>query len=119
DWQPWEPEPRLGIQVEIDATAAGFTQTPCYFAWLEGLAAAVIGRLATLPLEHLEVESPRGFRFCLVLPLAMISSPRDLAAVAPENGLLNLARARHLAVCWLGVEANGSRHPLPQRTPHA
>jgi hypothetical protein len=57
-WQPWRREPTLddvslgavsrgrqarrteaqllGLQVDVDTAAAGFTATPCYLAWLEG-----------------------------------------------------------------------------------
>lgn len=40
-WQPWQVgttgnEFSIGLQTVVDTSSAGFTQTPCYFAWLEG-----------------------------------------------------------------------------------
>src|SRR5262249_4622458 len=39
-WQPLKPggdqNTPPGYQVAIDVSSAGFTQTPCFFAWLEG-----------------------------------------------------------------------------------
>src|SRR5712692_10775952 len=40
-WEPWlielseRPFP-IGAQTKVDTSAAGFTRTPCYFAWLQG-----------------------------------------------------------------------------------
>ena len=36
DPNPEGGSPMLGLQVKVDTSAAGFTQTPCYFVWLSG-----------------------------------------------------------------------------------
>src|SRR5204862_5514959 len=35
-WEPWRwLETSVGLQVTVDTSAAGFSEVPCYFAWLQ------------------------------------------------------------------------------------
>lgn len=111
DWEPWEMHgvaARLmaGLEVEIDTRAARFTQTPCYFAWVQG--SIPITTPAGVPVHvpfagHLADESPAGFRFRLLAPRAL-SGPNQ-----PSPDVLSLAR-QWLSVCWLGLQ---ERHEEP------
>jgi hypothetical protein len=108
-WQLWQVDAGvagqaqrvvLGLQVAIDTHAAGFTQPPCYFAWLQGGivsedATGVLRRFLQPLLCHLAEQTLTGFRFRVV--------PFGLSTVGKGNFLLAAAR-RQLAVCWLGIQ---------------
>jgi len=92
-----------GIEVEIDTSAAGFTETPCYFAWLHGdpWDRAKYGTVP-VPLSRIERETPTSFVFQV---WAAELGAADGSAVRTQvfADLLALAR-RELYVCWLGIE---------------
>ena len=99
-----------GIEVTIDTSAAGFTRTPCYFAWLHGGLWQVPHRLAlTVPLSRITREARDQLTFSLWDPTAVgtavITGAVSDAAAAAIARLLSLARQR-LYVCWLGVETD-------------
>lgn len=129
-WRPWSqpPDPPLvglagetlpgitvpaaarGIEVMVDTAAAGFTRTPCYFAWLQGGPWQVATRLATtLPLGRITAAARDRFTFNLWDPAASTSSPTITGATGIalplqiQSGFLTLARQR-LHVCWLGIQ---------------
>ena len=142
-WRPWSlpPDPPVGadpsgavlpgltlpgaargIEVSIDTTAAGFTRTPCYFAWLEGGPWQIFHRLArTLPLGRVTGASRDRFTFSLWDPAASTSAPtvtNETGQALPlsiQGSFLTLARQR-LYVCWLGIEAD---RPAFHAKPHA
>ena len=121
DWHAWTlPRGRLstgGIEVEIDTTAAGFEQTPCYFPTLEGnVFARLGGRFVLVPLVRVVEATPTNFVYSLWLPWAVsqdnVELRRALAvASVPAGtqsiGVVELAR-RELSVCWLGIECRTS-----------
>lgn len=120
-WQPWDftpaifdvslPPIEIGVQTTIDTTAAGFTQLPEYFAWLQG----PIWNSATLQLvpallPSITEESLDSFVFRLLLmvppagvvfeefqeePMNLIQSSDDFANFAQQQGLY---------VDWLGSQ---------------
>lgn len=121
-WQPWAEPPWLpgasstrrlvptarGIEVTINTSAAGFTQIPCYFAWLQGGIWQLSHRLAlTAPLPRISAEARDGFTFSLWDPAASGLAPTNPAGADPDKAallrFLALARQR-LYVCWLGIE---------------
>ena len=121
-WRPWTEivglaggSDRLvttarGIEVTIDTSAAGFTRTPCYFAWLQGGLWQVPHRLAlTVPLSRITREARDQLTFSLWDPTAVgtavITGAVSDAAAAAIARLLSLARQR-LYVGWLGVETD-------------
>ena len=73
-WEPWllevnEQSVLIGIQTRIDTSAAGFTRTPCYFAWLQGALVDEQGQPQLFPyFANIAEASPTGFTFRLLLP---------------------------------------------------
>jgi hypothetical protein len=129
-WRPWTEivapvgtSARLmttarGIEVTIDTSAAGFTRTPCYFAWLQGGLWQLAHRLAlTVPLPRITREGRDELTFSLWDPTAqgttLLSRAASDTGAAALARLLSLARQR-LYVCWLGIEADRSPfHVIP------
>jgi hypothetical protein len=105
---PWELWPvgddLFGLQVRIDTATAGFTEVPCYFAWLQW---PRVGGTRGLPpllyqlvgLQYLEEPAVDRFVFRVVVPLS-----RTLDGEGVGDGLLGFARGQQLSVCWLGVQ---------------
>jgi hypothetical protein len=132
-WKPWQVQLSesageftvpTGLEVDIDTSDAGFQQTPCYFAWLNGpLSALIEGLISVLrefrrrpPLTSLANETPDGFTFRLFFPIEI--EPPLLTYLAtnqnqPEgqNARANLLK---LTVCWLGIEAHEPDLPPPE-----
>jgi hypothetical protein len=97
----------LGIQVTIDTSAAGFTETPCYFAWLAGtLWEKSYIEFFPVPFLHLDRESARQFRLRLWLPmlLTLLGARTRLANQNFAEEFINFARQQKLHVCWLGMQ---------------
>ncbi len=124
-WRPWSqpigpsavlgnslvvPASARGIEVTVDSSAAGFTRTPCYFAWLQGGPWQTPNRLAlTVLLERITGAARDRFTYSLWDPGSSTSVPSVSTAdgfdatQVTQGALLNLARQR-LYVCWLGIE---------------
>jgi hypothetical protein len=95
------------MQVTIDTTAAGFTETPCYFAWLEGTLWEKSNiEFFPVPFLHLDRESARQFRLRLWLPmlLTLLGSRARRANQDFAEEFINFARQQKLHVCWLGIQ---------------
>jgi hypothetical protein len=77
----------LGVQVTVDTSGAGFTETPCYFAWLQGtLWDQVHLNFFPVPIVHIDRETYRRFRFRLWMPsiIAVIGARIRYANVDPD-----------------------------------
>jgi hypothetical protein len=97
----------IGIQVTIDTSAAGFTQTPCYFAWLQGpLWSRANLEFFPLALDHIANASIRRFTFRLWMPTfnAVIGLRSRALNSNFATEFLNYAREQKLYVCWMGVQ---------------
>jgi len=108
----------VGVQVEIDTSAAGFTRTPCYFAWLAGpLFNASSGQLLPDMFSSLTDESPTGFTFRMWFPpppivLEIEEAPNPAAAAAfagfqiirNADDFYPFARRQKLYVQWLACQ---------------
>ncbi|HBY98942.1 MAG: hypothetical protein M5U01_28150 [Ardenticatenaceae bacterium] len=113
-WQLWEltmlqGTVTLGFQVKIDTSAAGFTEVPCYFAWLQGpLWNPRDKQLLPAPLEHIDAASISGFTFRLLMPtmpvLSLGERGGEVANDDFENRFLAFAQKQKLFVCWLGIQ---------------
>jgi hypothetical protein len=119
-WEPWVvavPTLRgaVGLQVRIDTSAAGFTELPCYFAWLQWprVAESHLPYPVYLSLAFQYVEEPAidRFVFRVALPLGFLTSRSTAGSVASsgrrirgEDEILGIARGQQLAVCWLGIQ---------------
>lgn len=130
-WRSWVATPTggrvglataRGIEVEVDTGAAGFTRTPCYFAWLQGGLWQVRHRLVnSLPIERVVATGRDRFTYSLwdwrSSTLGFSTSGSDLSAQRSAAGLLSVARQR-LSLCWLGIELDSApaAGPIPQTT---
>jgi len=97
----------VGMQVTVDTSAAGFTETPCYFAWLQGtLWDKSNVEFFPVPLTHLEREQTNQFRFRLWLPrIEMVLGARLRTANSNFDAeFINYAREHGLHVCWIGIQ---------------
>jgi hypothetical protein len=109
----------LGVQVTIDTSAAGFTETPCYFAWLQGpLWNRTNQQFFPVPLQHIDKERPQSFRFRMWMPaLIMLFGRRvrfaninSIAQLLEQDArgfpvdFINFARQQSLYVCWMGIQ---------------
>jgi hypothetical protein len=119
NWEIWDLGLKrsflLALQVTLDTRAAGFTEIPCYFAWLRGGLETRFDLDSPplfLPLySHVAAATLTGFRF-RVLTFALSRSVRSAAA---QNLLLSMAR-RELTVCWLGIQMRSGQDALPEVT---
>ncbi|MFL6260715.1 MAG: hypothetical protein ACJ76Y_13460 [Thermoanaerobaculia bacterium] len=108
------PAGARGIEASVDTSAAGFTRTPCYFAWLQGGLWQVPHRLAPTVLPDRVTGASRDrFTFSLwdpasstVTPAATNEAGQSLP-LAAQGSLLNFALQR-LYVCWLGIEMDST-----------
>jgi hypothetical protein len=113
-WVEWDELRRRrlarGVQVAIDTSAAGFTDLPCYFAWLQwpSLASAPADgavEFELLGLQYVQNESIDGFIFRLVVsrPIPLFFGRSGAAGVGNP---VSFARAQQLHVCWLGIQCD-------------
>jgi hypothetical protein len=113
-WVEWVELRRMrlarGVQVAIDTRAAGFTDLPCYFAWLQwpSLAAAPADgavEFDLLGLQYVQNESVDGFTFRVVVarPNALFFGRSGGAGVGDS---VSFARNQQLHVCWLGIQCD-------------
>ncbi len=109
-----EPLP-IGMQVTIDTSAAGFTETPCYFARLEGvLWSRTNTEFFPVPITHIDREKANQFRFRLWLPPmgALLGARSRLANSRFETEFINHARDQGIHVCWEGIQPGGAQGRL-------
>jgi hypothetical protein len=121
-WEPWNfmGQGLIGVQTFIDTSAAGFTNLPCYFAWLEGS----VWKPQTLQLvpaifPSLANESVTGFTFRLWLEFPEQTfdledltgaRQRSLAAVPSFNFVTDpddfalFAQQQNLYVSWIACQ---------------
>ena len=116
-WEQWFLLRELaGIQVTVDTRPAGFTDVPCYFAWLQWpqVGSSQLPYMFYVELALQYVEEPAIDRF--VFRVALRPSSRDLQVAkgpaAPRvrigrggQDMVSTARGQRLSVCWLGVQA--------------
>jgi hypothetical protein len=123
-WEIWEevlngnPIP-VGVQVTIDTSAAGFTEVPCYFAWLQRQPENSSKPAFFVYSEHIDNSSMNSFTFRL-LPRLLNGGPQDLAAVVnrgDEAQVLKLIREQ-VSVCWLGIQAESAQKFLASEVNH-
>ncbi len=104
-WTAWKVggvgnEITIGLQTVVDTSEAGFTRTPCYFAWLQGVDANLAElRQASVIFTSIADPAPNHFTFRILVPSQVAAFEARAAAVR---------RAPFLAyVCWLGCEPRG------------
>lgn len=128
----------LGLEVEVDTSAAGFTQTPCYFAWLRGglWSSDLPGKLKKVSSEidhtvqdriifglvrmqfliihfgHVAEPTPTGFTYRLWFPRT-VQSPRQIRSLSE---LLAFASPNRLTLNWLGIQMDHDLKENYERT---
>ncbi|WHZ21123.1 MAG: hypothetical protein OJF47_000235 [Nitrospira sp.] len=124
-WQPWEYHSigsernsftfEIGVQTRIDTSAAGFTDIPQYFAWLQGpIWNPQTMQLVPALLPSLADETIDGFTFRLILlppredVIFLTKSAsvfqRRIHPVRDSNSFAVFARQQKLSVVWLGCQ---------------
>jgi hypothetical protein len=126
-WQLWSyPVVReqmvvLGLQITVDTSAAGFTEIPCYFAWLQWprVADSRLPYLLYLSLGFQYIEEPAidRFVFRVLLPLDLLAAQAAarglrqpgflLSGDRKHDDTLGVARSLGLSLCWLGIQHEG------------
>jgi hypothetical protein len=97
----------LGVETTIDTSGAGFTQIPCYFAWLGGS----IWNPQTLQLvpaffPSITDESLTSFNFCLSFFAAGAFTPdvTPLQFIGELDDFTLFAQQQKLYVRWIGCQ---------------
>ena len=110
-WEEWKlNNVVIGFQVIVDTSEAGFTQTPCYFAFLQGdlWSQDVISSFILGPFESIVGESADRFTFRIMLPTGMTIEGKDvnddLVNDDFKNHFLAIAKEQAWHVFWIGVE---------------
>lgn len=127
-WQLWEyPGAHgqafvVGLQITVDTSAAGFTEVPCYFAWLQWprVADSRLPYPLYLALGFQYVEEPAidRFLFRALLPLREAATQEAARGHERRTGFLlngdrehddtlGVARSLGLSLCWLGIQPEG------------
>ncbi|HYB76588.1 MAG TPA: hypothetical protein VEE85_00175 [Candidatus Bathyarchaeia archaeon] len=114
------PPVLVGVQTWIDTSAAGFTDVPCYFAWLQGpLWSSQAQQFLPTLLTNITDASIIGFTFQLVLPAPPpstggpeIARPTPPAAAPPytvvnASNFIQFAQQQGLYVSWIGCQMPG------------
>jgi hypothetical protein len=103
----------LGVQTTIDTSAGGFTDAPCYFAWLQGpVFNPQTRQLAQVLLPSIAEETVNSFVFRIAFPLP--SAGFFSAHVAPTINYVtpeqfsSFAHQQNLYVNWVGCQKNAS-----------
>jgi hypothetical protein len=152
DWQDWvldddasseESAHFLGLQVDVDTSAADFTKIPCYFVWFSGdlwstdlpakyeegrvppsdfplLKRLTRGweaiQILVMRFGHIVEPTPTGFIYRLRMPRALIP-PREIEI----DRLFELARQNRFTLNWLGIEMDHEikeNYELTGQNPH-
>ncbi|MFY9608526.1 MAG: hypothetical protein WAU45_07915 [Blastocatellia bacterium] len=115
-WELWSESVRtsngpvavnLGMQVDIDTSTSGFTETPLYFAWLSGrLWKAANIAFFPAPMLHIPSASYKQFRVRLWMPTInlLLGGRARNANGGFEREFINYAREQGLHICWIGIQ---------------
>jgi hypothetical protein len=127
-WELWRESVRtdngvatlnLGMQVDIDTSTFGFTETPLYFAWLSGrLWKAANIAFFPIPMLHIPSASYKQFRVRLWMPTInlLLGGRARQANDGFDREFINYAREQGLHICWVGVQCmpDVTCRPLPE-----
>ena len=120
-WEQWNsgglddngvPIP-IGVQTTIETSGAGFTQIPCYFAWLEGSVwNPQTQQLAPAVFPSIADESITGFSFILsfLAVSALLPDTRQLKFIQNLDSFSLFAQQQKLYVAWIGCQM---QTPIP------
>ncbi|RUR74503.1 hypothetical protein ACF3DV_12180 [Chlorogloeopsis fritschii PCC 9212] len=95
----------VGFQVEIDTSSAGFTEIPCYFAWLQGsFWSSPKEQFLFASFGHISKVSVEQLTFNLWLPSIQTWVPSIETNQALDTEFLTFAQQQKLYVSWLGIQ---------------
>ena len=120
-WELWQPvaDGPAGIQTRVGTRAAGFTDLPRYFAWLQWpqLGVNPVDQTAyyALGLQYVQDEAVDSFTFRVLAELPPGVFP-GLSATPPAGDPLGFARAQQLYVCWAGVQCDAREQAIEELT---
>jgi hypothetical protein len=102
-----------GIQVKVRTNEAGFTRTPCYFAWVQRVPPLPLQPASVIaPLGHIGDESINSFTFRLLLPQIAVLPGTANSQFSRVNRTFNALSAKQkLYVSWMAIEEG--LKPLP------
>ncbi len=128
-WEPWIIDvpilvtgaffnnPVVGVKAAIDTSSAGFTRTPCYFAWLAGpLFNPNTGQLLPDMFSSLTDESANGFTFRMWFPPAnneivevvnvavSAAAATGVQVIRQAGDFFPFARQQKLYVQWIACQ---------------
>lgn len=126
-WEAWsappsanDPRPLIGVQTWVDTTSGGFTDVPCYLAWIEGpLFNALSMLLLPALLPNVTDESIAGFTFRMWLPPPPATFEIELQPRSVSSSLFSssnlvsgpqfdlFAQQQDLYVSWIGCQMPG------------
>lgn len=138
-WQPWDYSPPpaiviegppinfdigIGVQSTIDTSAAGFTELPQYFAWLEGpIFNSQTLQFVPALLPSLANESLNSFTFRLILMkeqqapggVVLLSHTigQRLQMIQDSGSFADFAQQQGLYVSWLGCQMPANAGATP------
>ena len=137
-WQPWLITPPwllvpllpretesfpIGFEVRVDVSAAGFTATPRYFAWLQGPLYELpeVGRrTGGVHWDHIDEADPNGFTFRTSLltedvapRITLGRDPQGRPLAGTQSDLLGVLRKKGFCVSWLAIEPGSLVEPDP------
>jgi hypothetical protein len=126
-WELWTSQDEgdrrpsiFGVQTTIDTSAAGFTDDPCYFAWLQGpvydpRTAQLLPALFTSIAE--ETVGSFVFRIAFPEPAQSVIALEAEAAPGPTQVTVQnfsvFAHRQNLYVNWVGSQKNASTPFVP------
>lgn len=118
EWEVWNvPLVGLkvapGIQVKVRTNEAGFTRTPCYFAWIQRVPPLPLQPATVIaPFAHIDNESINSFTFRLWLPQIIVPPEIPQSRFQKVNSTINVLSAKQkLYVSWMAIEEG--LKPLP------
>ncbi len=122
-WTPWTEvrdgrEWFLGLEVQVDTSAAGFTTAPCYFAQLTGsMWDPRVARLFIVQFQHIALPDKDHFTYRLLAPWLFQASRETSTNTRAASYLPNFASAIRgytnltgLAVTWTGIQRIGAAY---------
>jgi len=101
-WKLWSAADRIiGLETIVDTSSAGFSQTPCYFAWLANLDPVALDLVGVAIFTHIAQVKPDKFHFRIIIG----GQASDTYTIAIRRlGPLLLP----FNVCWLGCQSLAS-----------
>jgi hypothetical protein len=95
----------IAFQVTIDTSAAGFTEVPHYFAWLQGELSNLDAKenILGVHFDHIDDVTRSSFTFRFVSLIVDLSRVRHFQQLR-RQAAVNFLQKRKFYVSWLGIQ---------------